>query len=77
MKYQGTQIKRIITKFPIKAVSTGDLLREQIMLKTDIGKKAASLIAAGELVSDDVVMDLVKIHLLKLKRNVRLNILIS
>ena len=59
-----------MASFPIKAVSTGDLLREQILLKTDIGNKAAGLIAAGELVGDDVVMDLVKIQLQNLKKSV-------
>ncbi len=67
---QGTQIKRIMAKFPIKAVSTGDLLREQIELKTDIGNKVASLMSAGDLVSDQIVMDLIKIHLPKLRRSV-------
>ncbi len=57
---KGTQSNNIINNFDLKQVSTGDLLRNEIKLKTILGKKIVSIIDNGELVSDDVVNTLIR-----------------
>jgi len=57
---KGTQSNNIINNFDLKQVSTGDLLRSEIKLQTDLGKKIESIINNGELVSDDVVNTLIR-----------------
>ena len=56
---KGTQSNNIINNFDLKQVSTGDLLRSEIKIQTDLGKKIESKINNGELVSDDVVNTLI------------------
>ncbi len=57
---KGTQSKNIIDNFDLKQVSTGDLLRSEIKIQTDLGKKIESIMNNGELVSDDVVNTLIR-----------------
>ena len=57
---KGTQSNNIVNNFDLVQVSTGDLLRKEIKLKTDLGKKVETIINNGELVSDDIVADLVE-----------------
>ena len=57
---KGTQSNNIINNFDLKQVSTGDLLRNEIKLQTDLGKKIESIINNGELVSDDVANTLIE-----------------
>ena len=57
---KGTQSNNIINNFDLKQVSTGDLLRSEIKIQTDLGKKIESIIKNGELVSDDVVNTLIR-----------------
>ena len=57
---KGTQSKNIVNNFNLKQVSTGDLLRNEIKLKTNLGKKIETVINNGELVSDDVVNILIE-----------------
>ena len=57
---KGTQSNNIINNFDLKQVSTGDLLRSEIKIQTDLGKKIESTINNGELVSDDVVNTLIR-----------------
>ena len=57
---KGTQSNNIVNDFDLKQVSTGDLLRNEIKLQTDLGKKIESTINNGELVSDDVVNTLIE-----------------
>ena len=57
---KGTQSNNIVNDFDLKQVSTGDLLRNEIKLQTDLGKKIESIINNGELVSDDVVNTLIR-----------------
>ena len=57
---KGTQSNNIVNDFDLKQVSTGDLLRNEIKLQTDLGKKIESIINNGELVSDDVVNRLIE-----------------
>ena len=57
---KGTQSNNIVNDFDLKQVSTGDLLRNEIKLQTDLGKKIESIINNGELVSDDVANTLIE-----------------
>ena len=57
---KGTQSNNIINNFDLKQVSTGDLLRSEIKIQTDLGKKNESIMNKGELVSDDAVNTLIR-----------------
>ena len=57
---KGTQSNNIVNDFGLKQVSTGDLLRNEIKLQTNLGKKNESLINSGELVPDDVAYLLIE-----------------
>jgi len=57
---KGTQSNNIVNDFDLKQVSTGDLLRNEIKLQTDLGKKIESIINKGELASDDTVNILIE-----------------
>jgi len=62
---KGTQAKRIMERYGIPQVSTGDLLRENVALGTDLGVAAKAVMARGELVSDDLVCDMVRRRLMQ------------
>ena len=57
---KGTQSQNIIKNFQLHQVSTGDLLRNEIKKKSEIGKKIEKIIYQGDLVSDDTVNKLLK-----------------
>ena len=61
---KGTQSKRIMEHFGIPQVSTGDLLRENAVRGTELGRAAQAVMARGELVSDDLVCNMVRDRLL-------------
>jgi adenylate kinase len=52
---KGTQAKRIAEHYGIPHISTGDILRENVSRRTDLGMKARSVMERGELVSDELV----------------------
>jgi len=56
---KGTQAKQIVERYAIPQISTGDLLRENVKLGTELGKKAKAVMDAGELVSDELVCEMV------------------
>ena len=56
---KGTQSKFIENKFGVAQLSTGDMLRSNIALETEIGIKAQSIIDSGELVSDEIILDII------------------
>ena len=56
---KGTQAKFICTRFRIPQISTGDMLRAAIKAGTALGRKARKVMAAGRLVSDALIVDLV------------------
>lgn len=56
---KGTQADRISSNYMIPHISTGDIFRENIKNGTELGKLAKGYIDAGELVPDEVVVDLV------------------
>ena len=55
---KGTQAKRIVDEFGYSHISTGDLLRGEIAKGSDLGKKVKSIIDKGDLVNDQVVLEL-------------------
>ncbi len=57
---KGTQSKFIVNKYNLHQLSTGDLLRQEIKNKTQLGSKISSIINSGELVSDKIVGDLIE-----------------
>ena len=57
---KGTQAKFIANKFNLYQLSTGDLLRNEIKNKTELGSKISSIINSGELVSDKTVSSLIE-----------------
>lgn len=52
---KGTQAKKIAEVFGIPQISTGDILRANVALGTELGKAAKEIMARGELVPDDLV----------------------
>lgn len=57
---KGTQAVLIANRFGISHISTGDMFREQVALRSPLGIKVKGVLDAGELVSDDLVMEVVK-----------------
>ncbi|MDI9819720.1 MULTISPECIES: adenylate kinase [unclassified Legionella] len=62
---KGTQALKLIDYFKIPQISTGDMLRSAIADGTELGKSAKKVMDAGELVSDDIIIGLVKERLQK------------
>ena len=56
---KGTQSEKIIAKYGLKHLSTGDLLRNEICLQTPLGKEAQSFMDKGQLVPDEVVIGMI------------------
>lgn len=52
---KGTQAQRIVEKYGIPQLSTGDMLRAAVHAGTEVGKRADALMKAGKLVPDEVV----------------------
>ena len=57
---KGTQAQRIQKEHGLPQISTGDLLRKAVADKTPLGLRAKSIMDAGELVPDDVILGLVR-----------------
>lgn len=57
---KGTQAKLLIDKYRIPQVSTGDLLRAAVEGKTALGQQAKAAMEAGQLVSDDIVLGIIR-----------------
>lgn len=57
---KGTQAKKLIEKYGIPQISTGDLLRAAVSAGTQLGKEAKSYMDKGELVPDRVVLGMVE-----------------
>lgn len=56
---KGTQSEKLIAKYGLKHLSTGDLLRTEITQKTPLGLEAKSLMDRGQLVPDEVVTGMI------------------
>jgi adenylate kinase len=57
---KGTQAARIEDEFHLTHLSTGDILRSEVARGTEIGKEVARIMAAGDLVPDDLIIRIVQ-----------------
>src|SRR5215212_2187754 len=57
---KGTQAERFAREREIPKISTGDILREAVATKTEIGLRAKAIMDRGELVSDEVMIGIVR-----------------
>ncbi len=57
---KGTQAQYIIERFQIPQVSTGDMLRKSVSDNTRLGQQIKTIMQAGSLVPDEIIIDLVK-----------------
>lgn len=56
---KGTQAQKLVEKYGIPQLSTGNMLREAINEGSEIGKKASEIMNRGDLVSDDIVLGII------------------
>ncbi len=56
---KGTQSEKLIAKYGLKHLSTGDLLRYEISRQTELGKEAQNFMDKGQLVPDEVVIGMI------------------
>jgi adenylate kinase len=57
---KGTQAQRLQAKYGVPQVSSGDLLRDAVTRGTDLGRKVKAVMDSGQLVSDDIVLGLIR-----------------
>jgi len=57
---KGTQAEKLVDKYNLKQLSTGDMLREAITKGSELGKKAKSIMDRGELVSDEIILSMIR-----------------
>ncbi|MBS3138005.1 adenylate kinase [Candidatus Woesearchaeota archaeon] len=57
---KGTQAERIMKKLAIPQISTGEMIRNEIKLGSELGKKVKTIVDAGNLVSDDIMIEIIK-----------------
>jgi adenylate kinase len=57
---KGTQASRLAAKYGLPHISTGDMLREAVQAGTALGERVSGIMAAGELVPDDVMLEVVE-----------------
>ncbi len=62
---KGTQAQFITAKFGIPQISTGDMLREAIKAGSELGNKVKTVMDSGALVTDEIIIDLVKERITK------------
>lgn len=56
---KGTQAARLEQTYGIKHLSTGDMLRGEVSSQSDLGLRLASILESGDLVSDDIMIELI------------------
>jgi adenylate kinase len=57
---KGTQAQRLVARFGVPQISTGDLLRSAVARGTELGLKAKATMESGALVSDDIVIGIIR-----------------
>ena len=57
---KGTQAKLISSKYNIPQISTGEMLRAAVKNQSELGKKAGAIMSRGELVPDDLILEMIK-----------------
>lgn len=57
---KGTQAERLRDEMKLRHLSTGDLLRDAVARETELGRKVKDVLASGRLVSDDIVLALMR-----------------
>ncbi len=57
---KGTQAEKLIEKYNLIHISTGDLLRSEVAAQTELGKQAKAIMDKGELVSDAIVIGMIR-----------------
>ena len=57
---KGTQAKKIVKRFKISHISTGNILRNEIKNDTELGRKAGNFVKEGKLVPDDLIIEIIK-----------------
>jgi adenylate kinase len=62
---KGTQAARLAAKYGLPQVSTGDMLREAVNAGTELGDRVDAIMASGDLVPDEVMLELVEDRLRK------------
>jgi adenylate kinase len=62
---KGTQAQKLAEYLKIPQISTGDILRAEVKAGTELGLKAKATMDTGELVADDVIIDMVRKRLMK------------
>ena len=56
---KGTQAEKLVEKFNLKQLSTGDMLREAINRGSELGRRAKAIMDRGELVSDEIILSMI------------------
>ena len=60
---KGSQAKYLVKEYGFKHLSTGDILRAEVKKGTDLGVRIAGRIEKGELVSDEIILELLQANL--------------
>ncbi|MCM1489730.1 MAG: adenylate kinase [Muribaculum sp.] len=63
---KGTQSEKLIEKYGLHHISTGEVLRKHIKEGSELGKTAASYISKGQLIPDDLMIDILRDELEKI-----------
>ena len=57
---KGTQARKLIAKYSLAYISTGDMLRAEVAKGSELGLKVKEIMSSGSLVSDDLIISIVK-----------------
>ena len=57
---KGTQSQLLVERYGFIYIATGDMLRAEITAGTELGKRADAIIASGQLLSDDIIVDMIR-----------------